>query len=542
MKKPQIKSKMSIFFFILFICFDFSKQQCSSSSCTYYPTYCNYCTCKPRYGYNLCYSCSTTIISGKYYSIDSNGNCNSQCIGDKLIKNSNEDLYECTSVALLNNNYYRLGDIFYNYDISSTTNIVCTNKVCSCKEFFYYEVFNSKKIYKCFPTYSNAASNGYRFYNYITKEVFPSGCPEGFNIERNMGTSYNAIRCSDKCINNEYQTSLVSGDAIIAKCIVEADCKVGNAEGYIFKYEGNGIKECLKSCPSGSDYVYESGNFRTCYKKEQCYFIDDENKKCYFDGCPSDKSYYNTDSNVKRCLKKDQCLSKGYKYFIDEECRDNCDGYYKRDITLDTTVLAAYLPFTKCYETLEKAQDDTNVRYYCANLKRCWDEKPHDIQYYVKKEETVTTVTTPVISYKRYELVEECETFYYKKDDLFHCTDDCKTKDLFFLRGDYKCRSSCSEFHKYYYDPNNFECVDSCKGVQDYGFQNAISSSTSPIPQACLRNCDSGKFYNYDSNVCITNCSVSGNTRLYYRDGNYVCYPSCIDIPDGSGVIGKYLY
>ena len=543
MKIPWIKSKKFTFFFILFICFDSSKQAICGDSyyCYIYDSY-TLCSdgryyecdinCRPRY-LSSCFDC--TGVSGKFYSIDGS-TCKSQCIGDKIIKNYNKNMFECTNTAITNsdnNNYFfRLGDVYYYTGDNELSKMSCKDRICTCKDYYYFEVTNSKKIYTCYQNL-NQIPTGY-YYNYITKEVFPSDCPDGFKVRKRID---NKNRCSDKCIGNEFRTSQTSGYVTTYECID------GCNSTYPYQYTGNGIRECLQNCPSGSDYVHESsGGDKICYKKEQCDFID-ESKKCYFNSCPTAKSYYNTDSNVKRCFTQDDCISKGYRYFINQECRENCDGYYKRFITSnDGTVLAENLRFTKCYETLEKVKGDSYVRYYNANLKRCWVDKPTDIQYYIKREEIVESRTI-------FELVEECETFYYEKyttRNSLYCTKDCKTVSRYFLRGNKRCESNCAVFKKYYYDPKTNECVDSCKGVQGYGFENAISPPPSPPStpevQECLNNCGTSKFYNYDSNVCITNCQVSGNTRLYYSDDSNVCYPSCIDIPDGLGVIGKYIY
>ena len=45
-----------------------------------------------------------------------------------------------------------------------------------------------------------------------------------------------------------------------------------------------------------------------------------------------------------------------YKYFIGDECRDNCDGYYKLE---DTTS-----GVTTCYDLITNALKDANVMYY----------------------------------------------------------------------------------------------------------------------------------------------------------------------------------
>ena len=102
------------------------------------------------------------------------------------------------------------------------------------------------------------------------------------------------------------------------------------------------------------------------------------------------------------------------------------------------------------------------------------------------------------------------------------------------LSGDKKCllKSDCFTLHKYYYDPTNNECIDSCKGRSN-PFQNPIQTPA----QACISSCqvsgNTNQYYNYDSNICLLNCQGGDNDKLYHKDGGYICYPSCLEIPGG---------
>ena len=88
MLKPYKVCPKFILFFILIISFEYSKEQVCNTDCTSsnglscVDSSSNSCpsNCKPKYGStttNTCYDCSG--ISGKYYTIDSNGNCLNQC-------------------------------------------------------------------------------------------------------------------------------------------------------------------------------------------------------------------------------------------------------------------------------------------------------------------------------------------------------------------------------------------------------------------------------------------------------------------------------
>ena len=248
-------------------------------------------------------------------------------------------------------------------------------------------------------------------------------------------------------------------------------------------YHNYGSKECISGCATTGEYKYSDDTNKICYKKEQCDFIviSGTSNLCYFGSCPSgntkhsfdsniclpscpsDKSYYKSGDNnicypscltipggdyiyeldnyecknsvtstecpfyhikndgVKRCYLRSDCISKGYKYFIDQECRENCDGYYKMDDKEGSG--ASALSFTKCYENLEKAKQDLDVVYYNTNLKRCWKAFPTDTQYYIKG------------GTGQYEIVLECDNYYYENtgdSNKLYCTDDCLSKSLFF--------------------------------------------------------------------------------------------------------------
>ena len=464
---------ISLFIYVDFQCCSGnnpSSFSCSSSSTS--------CRCKFIYP-NECINCASSITS--YYSKDFNGVCSSSCLGDKII----DVTKECTSKELISSgSFYQLGDFYYSPSTSLPDAQCPESKICRCNKYFYIEYIYGKKKYHCFSQSSTGDFNSnYIYYNYKTNEFFKDECPIGFKVIfknfMKIGSTF-VHRCSDSCLDNEFYSAVDSSNGLqescsktcnrgnytvngITKCVDCESVNLYNKNGICVildkcsfysgsicynscndvsgkNYHNFGSKECISDCNNG-EYLYkdEDTSNKICYKKEQCKFIDEIDKKCYFTNCPSGNSFHNYDSNicisscdsgyiykidggttcypscltipngnyryvstsnfctetecgvhyhiendgVKRCLTQNECITKGYKYFIDNECRENCDGYYKLH---DET-----LTFTKCYETLEKMKQNSEIGYYDTNLKRCWVNEPTDFQFFVKKEEDISS-------------------------------------------------------------------------------------------------------------------------------------------------------
>ena len=146
-----------------------------------------------------------------------------------------------------------------------------------------------------------------------------------------------------------------------------------------------------------------------------------------------------------------------------------------------------------------------------------------------------------------YEVVEECGNYYYKNDadndGHNYCIEKCADVEpteggYFFISGNKKCESDCSNFNmnKHYYDPDNNECLDTCKG-RAKPFQNGISTETQKCLGSCNENDDDKHNHDFDSNICISNCGDDSSINLYHKEGEKICYPSCLSIPGG-----QYIY
>ena len=596
-----------------------------------------------------------------YYTIDSNGHCLiNECLGDKIIDSTHECTFEIISTL------YKLGDFYYDNNIASNSEVTCQGTICTCSSHFYTETIYGKKKINC-HSLSSFPKGNYKYYNYKSKEFFQDGCPEGFKVMKTEGTSNNIIRCSDKCLSDEWHVTIPSTDNthIDEYCYDSCDSSDNTHTDYKYKYIDNFVQRCVKVCPAGtykkesatnyecvtrdqcdfydstdficytscSDitskpfhnfgskecisncidevYLYKDETNKICYKKEDCNFIDEtviNNRKCltscegtnlYHDynsklckgECGSDKKYHaddgyicysscseipgnykfeeadngNTPKNcyttkpsspsdcevyykkvngVLKCTTKNDCVTNlNYKYFIGDECTDSCMGYYQIEITESSPSLKYF----KCFSTLDEALNDINVIFIDKNLKLCWGSFPDIDLYFIK-----SSFSSPHNS--KYEIVKDCPNYYYETTNpldstqiINWCVDDCKNIDTnthkFFERGNKRCLDSCNEVSKYYYDDNNNECLTSCNLKPGKPYSYPISGSD---PEQCRSSCDDttrGKFYNYNSYICLSNCGDDNSKNLYHKivDTNhpedstsFICYPSCLDISGGN--------
>ena len=107
--------------------------------------------------------------------------------------------------------------------------------------------------------------------------------------------------------------------------------------------------------------------------------------------------------------------------------------------------------------------------------------------------------------------------------------------NLYFISNNKKCLDlgDCYTYHKYYYDPQNNECLDTCKGRALNKFQEEFPTTQSTSME-CKPQCSgSKKYHNYDSNVCLSKCGADGSNKKYHKYDENICYPSCSDIPNG---------
>ena len=226
------------------------------------------------------------------------------------------------------------------------------------------------------------------------------------------------------------------------------------------------------------------------------------------------------------------CISNmKFIYFINKECKDNCDGYYKLEKTEETP------KYTQCFDSINEVLKANNgIQAYDIKNKLCWETIPSN--YYVNN-------IVPEIggTNNKYEVIKECEFFYYTDSSISHkrCTTSCidaTSAGLYFIKDQKNCEEDCLEFKKHYFNPENNECLDTCKGLANYEYSIQLSSTTDF--KSCIAACPSSTdttsnyyFHDYNSNICIQKCGDDNPNNLYHLDNEYICYPSCKEIPGG---------
>ena len=461
----------------------------------------------------------------------------------------------------------------------------------SCEgEEFYQKVSNGAiNEESCINTCDGSFTSGYK-YAYVDTGVKKclNTCPPGTYIKDGSGPSSTCVT-SDQC--DFYKPS---GNTCYDSCSASGSPK-----------HNYGSKICIDSCTG--EYAYENGN--VCYKKEDCQFIDETSPKRCLPSCDSEKFHeYNSKSCIDNCnsnpinkfhasggfvcypscasipgnyiyeisdnkcitqtektgtncpfyyIKIDgvrkcvsdtnDCVNAGYKYidFPNKICKESCDdGNYQMEVQESSSGGTTIKAYVKCYEDIDKALDDTTnpiVAYYNIKTKQCWSSFPTGGDFYIKAESAPSSW--------KYEIVNECENFYYvKSDNSKYCIENCQsipTPDsvlIYYEKGNKQCVQSCTVFNKYYFNPSTKECLDTCKGTTNFGFQDILVTSNH---QGCLSSCDGtgreekNQYYNYDSNICLNHCGADDNKK-YHANGEKICYSSCAEIPDGEYIYEGY--
>ena len=405
-----------------------------------------------------------------------------------------------------NNNKYELVDKcdkYYYVDDTISENI-CTNDCKSVTPTGLYFVSGSQKC---------LTSCDKKYYDPDNNECLDSceGRPKYKYQKKNEGST--PMECLETCPTDSYQYHDFDSNICIQNCGEGDPNKKVHAVG---KYI------CYTSCSEipGGEYTYENGGV--------CYTSSSALTSCDY--------FYLKANGDKLCTTINNCISNKKNYFIlgetnsTYECKDNCDGYFKRE----ATHASPEIKITYCYESLRIIQLDSNVKYYNIKSKLCWKEYPTG--YYILPSAPEST---------QFEVVDECQNFYYKGYDTFgntneyYCTEKCKVDggiNLFFVNGQKNCESSCDKFNKHFKDGTNNECLDTCKGRRGKEYAKYISGTGDTLLYECIEACSTSTplgFRDYDSNICIEKCGLDKNNYLYHANTGNICYPSCKDIQEG---------
>ena len=489
----KLRRKIQQYFFILifFLCFELSKQLCSSSY--YYRDSegkkkgISFASCKSKYPYILDCECRSScegsyqlkladhvICFGTLKEVGEYSNpifyeqitkqCWTSLPTDKYFikSSSSENPREVVKECL--NFYYKSSNYFYCVDNCSSQNLFFTkgDKRClsSCNDF-----------------------NNQYYYDPDTKECFYS-CELSPNKKFYYPKSKNNPKCEANCPS--------SGFCNHNSYIILSSCGADNSINLYHKHDDN---ICYPSClaiPEGI-YIYELNN--ACWNHTLSIFPDGD-----------EPYYYVKDDGVIKYTTLEECKDKSYIYLLGKQCKIRCDDfYYKKEVQFPISHTDE--KFIKCfYRPKDCLEGGDGVIYYNDKFRKCWASRPTD--FFVKNRTVTGSVTI-------YELVDECENFYFvmEEDNYYnYCTHACKmmsttspstpTIDLFFTTINKKCEKDCINFNKYYYDPENNECVDICKGRAKYKFQTEITETPEKaIP--CLESClnSSEHYYNQDSYI-----------------------------------------
>ena len=504
--------------------------------------------CKKDCGDNY-YKLEVTIDTNTFTKCFSEPN---ECLGGR-VSDSNKIYYN----QKVKKCWEGINSIYSNYYIQKMETDLY-ELVDECENYYYeYTVAGGDGFKHCVSSCSsseNPISSNHKYFIKGNKKCLSSSdCITTFN-KYYYDDSTN--ECLDSCEEvSKYQKVLqTSPPTALIACL--PSCPTTSPDNFPFNNYDSNI--CLAKCgDDGSNNIYHADDQYICYPscsdipgQKYIYELkgDDNIYTCYDDestavtaGCDY---YYVQSDGIRKCTVATDCKSKNKIYVVGHECRDSCgDDYYKLDIGDDSTIQK---PFFKCFQTFTDCFNFYNditpapfppiPIYYHQQLKRCWKDFPTD--YYIKDK------TNPIDGNK-YELVEECDDFYYIDTSpaenicLSSCSDNPINADIYFIKGNKKCLSlsECfTTFNKYYYDDSTNECLDSCEEVSKFQKQFSSISPTPTTPIACLPSCptaapDNIPYNNYDSNICLAHCGADGSNNIYHADGQYICYPSCSDIP-----------
>jgi len=228
----------------------------------------------------------------------------------------------------------------------------------------------------------------------------------------------NIIRCSNDCFNSEKIKQVQNNDNTLIEYYCVDDCS--NESPYIYEYiDNNGNKKCLENCPSGTyilnnkcvtldQCLYYKDN--TCYTSCQKiipYLYHNNGNKEYISSCTWDNIYKRIDEQYT-CYKKEDCL------FIDliNNCLDSCSNYYEfnSNICLINCPNGKYyandvldenkICYSSCKEIpggeyIYEVYDETNNNYICYKsvIKKNVVIKKNIILNYNKKNDSASDVS-----------------------------------------------------------------------------------------------------------------------------------------------------
>ena len=495
--------------------------KCAQSCDNYYDG--NTCTdkCTGKYRFVDAKECvnncikngQTFYILGEFKSNDENI-CQYSCSGTYLyISNNNEankNAYNCAQ---------NCGDKYYYEDKKICLDSCDLHESETSKKCVYSCVNNKKAIKKDGDNYyycntcnsfiekqiissslplmevcvSQCTSSQYPLYSQSTKYCLTE-CPldESYN--------YNNV-CYNKCPTEKYVDEL------------DKKCKDSNCPNNTRLYyeEIDGLKICRQNCP-GDRFIENLGNSNPkgiCLKSCPSGKNYIQNKNNCTNGCPSTLypvEIIKTPYSIYNC--SENCGDK-FTIYGKKECVDACGaGYYESPDRIcyeDNCKLNTEYPFTTV---------NSNNKNVCA--KRCDNSQP----YYVKDEKICKTSCDGAKSIYDYdnECVDKCEKsnylIYNDEGGKTKCVAACPESKKYY-EVDKQCVNTCPETHKYVKD-------NKCVTQSEFSCQPNQFIKTNEVTNEveCVLKCDDDQFYYEDQRICIPDCL---NKTHYKIQGTQIC-------------------
>ena len=307
------------------------------------------------YCIDSCESSNTGIFSGYFYTYIDNGinRCLNGCLSGTSIKNIDTSHSICITLDECE---------FYDED----TNICYDSCPTSSPDKRYYNKGSKKCISSCSGDYLYTKVSGdYTCYR-----------KEDCNFVEESGSTKT---CLDSCGPGKYHD--YDSKVCTSNCGSSPSTK---------KYRADDGNVCYDSCSEiqGGEYIYEgedvSGvSYIICYKQTQ--------------SRPNCGYYYKKLNGIRKCSSSiSNCIDISYKYILNDECKESCNGYYQ--IEKETTDTPAK-QYTECFQYQSEALSQAN---FCdEKKKKCWTNFPTESNYYIERQYS----SSPA----KYEVINECE-------------------------------------------------------------------------------------------------------------------------------------
>ena len=379
-----------------------------------------------------------------------------------------------------------------NCDGCEINNDKCVNKPGEeCSSYCKPNLLNSGDT-TCY--YCSDADNTNNKYYIINGETctWTSSC-DGLIVKNHdqcvSGSCGNLYKLGDYC----YKSSWFGSNSIVS-CDLNHDCRC------IYKYhivENEGKK---------SYHCYEENE--SCDSAHNFYYL--EENLCSGTDCPNLKKKLNLSGNNVRCsnifINNEFLITKVEGGQNRDYCEDDCNGYTYIDY-----------PNKKC---IDNCNSLAPIRLY-EKSDKCVDESQCN---FIDGSKCMTSCSG--------------DNKYHKINDK-NCIFSCNSDTTYKYELDYICYSECPS---HFIEPNEDKCISIAEAVNCFYIETEIINHN----RKCYRGgCPTDYYHNKDSKKCITSCNISGNTYKFHRQGDFVCYSSCLEIPDNSGaspVLGRYIY